>query len=126
MRPGRAAGGSLPGVPVRVFHADDDDLFRHLVGAVLPDDEIAIVGSAASPEETVEGVAREQPDVVLLDQIGGAELVERVRAVAPRTRVIVLSGYHRGDGDRELEACCDGYVVKAPDFGELRAVVLGG
>ena len=113
-------------MPVRVFHADDNDLYRRLVDAVLPDGDIAVVGSAATPQEAVAGVAREQPDVVLLDQIGGAELVEQVRAAAPAARVIVLSGYQPGDGDRAMEACCDAYVVKAADFDELRAVVLGG
>jgi molybdopterin converting factor small subunit len=62
----------------------------------------AVVGSAGDPEEIVEGVLREQPDVVLLDQIGGAALVDRIREAAPGVRVIVLSGHQPGDGDREL------------------------
>ena len=112
---------------VRVFHGDDNDLYRQLVRELLPeDDRIEMVGDAASPDAVVAGVAACQPDVVLLDQIGGAEVVDRVRAAAPGVRVIVLSGYQPGDGDREMEARADGYVVKAADLDAVRVAVLGG
>jgi DNA-binding NarL/FixJ family response regulator len=112
-------------VPVRVFHGDDNEPYRWLVREVLSDAEIAVVGGAGLPDEVVAGVRREQPDVLLLDQIGGAELVDRVRAAASGVRVVVLSGYQPGDGDRALEARADGYVVKGADFEPLRAAVLG-
>ena len=111
---------------VRVFHGDDNDLYRSLVQQVLTEGEIEVIGHAATPDEVVDGARREQPDVVLLDQIGGVDLVRQVRDAVPGVRVIVLSGYQRGDGDRALERCVDGYVVKGADFTELRAVVLGG
>jgi DNA-binding NarL/FixJ family response regulator len=40
-------------------------------------------------------------------------------------RVIVLSGHQPGDGDRELQARADGYVVKDADLESVRAAVLG-
>ena len=112
---------------VRVFHGDDNDLYRQLVRELLPeDDRIEMVGDAASPDAVVAGVAACQPDVVLLDQIGGAEVVDRLREAAPGARVIVFSGYQPGDGDREMEARADGYVVKSADFDAVRVAVLGG
>ncbi len=112
--------------PVRVFHGDDSESYRYLVREVLPDRDLQVVGDAGDPEAIVAGVQESQPDVVLLDQIGGAQLVARLRAVAPGVRVIVLSGHQPGDGDRAMARCVDGYVVKAGDFDEVRAVVLGG
>ena len=112
--------------PVRVFHGDDNEPYRSLVREVLSDGDVTVVGSAGEPDAVVAGVAREQPDVVLLDQMDGAGLVDRIRAAAPGVRVIVHSGHRPGDGDRELEARADGYVVKAGDFDAVRAAVLGG
>ena len=112
---------------VRVFHGDDNDMYRMIVRELLPADErIEMVGDAATPEEVVAGVQDAQPDVVLLDQMGGVELVERVRAVAPAARVIVFSGYQPGDGDAAMARRADGYVVKAADFDAVRVAVLGG
>jgi DNA-binding NarL/FixJ family response regulator len=112
--------------PVRVFHGDDNESYRFLVRECLPDGDLAVVGDAGDPDAIVDGVQRAQPDVVLLDQLGGGELVERIRAAAPGVRVIVLSGYHPGDGDPGLAAGADGYVVKAADFDAVRTAVLGG
>jgi DNA-binding NarL/FixJ family response regulator len=113
-------------VAIRVFHADDSEPFRRLIGELLPDGTtIEMAGSAGSPDEAAAGVAREQPDVVLLDQIDGPELVDRLRGLAPGVRVIVLSGFQPGDGDRELEACADAYLVKGADIEALREAVRG-
>ena len=112
--------------PVRIFHGDDNERYRYLVRECLADADLAIVGDAGDPDGIVDGVRRAQPDVVLLDQLGGGELVDRIRAVAPGVRVILLSGYHPGDGDPELEARADGHVVKAADFDAVRSAVLGG
>ena len=110
---------------VRVFHGDDSDMFRMLVAEVLPDEDIEVCGQAATADEVCEGVRREQPDVVLLDQIGGPELLDRVRDAAPHARIVILSGHLRGDGDREVEARADGYLVKTSDVEAMRAAVRG-
>lgn len=110
---------------LKVFHGDDSDAFRFLVSELLPDDDIVVVGGAATPDAVLDGVAREQPDVVLLDQLGEASLIDGVRARVPGVRVIVLSGHQRGDGDPEFEARADGYLVKTADAAAMRAVVRG-
>ena len=57
-------------MPVRVFHGDDNDAFRLLIETTLPDEGgIEVVGGAGTADEVVAGVEREQPDVVLLDQL---------------------------------------------------------
>jgi DNA-binding NarL/FixJ family response regulator len=114
-------------MPVRVFHADDSEPFRRLIAELLPDGAtIEVVGGGGTPDEVADGVAREQPDVVLLDQLDGADLVDRLRGLVPGVLVLVLSGYQPGDGDPELAARADGYLVKTADVEALRVAVRGG
>jgi DNA-binding NarL/FixJ family response regulator len=115
-------------VTVRVFHGDDSDAYRLLIRETLPaHGDIAVVGGAGTVEEVLAGVARERPDVVLLDQMGGSGVVERLRAVDRRVRVVILSGYEPGHGgDEELERGADAYVVKTADLAVLAAAVRGG
>ena len=85
-----------------------------------------MVGDAGTPDEVVEGVAREQPDVVLLDQMAGAELVDRVRAAVPGVRIVVLSGWPAEAADPALVAAADAYVEKTEPLSALAAAVRGG
>ena len=110
---------------MRVFHADDSEPFRRLIAEVIPDEDIVMVGDAGTPEEVLLGVEREKPDVVLLDQFDGPDLVDRIRAAAPGVRVVVLSGFRQGHGDAELESRADAYLVKTAGIAEMRAAVRG-
>jgi DNA-binding NarL/FixJ family response regulator len=109
---------------VRVYHGDDSESYRHLIREVLAVGDIDIVGGAGTPEGVVEGVEREKPDVVLLDQFGGAPLIEAIRTACPAAKVIVLSGFNPEDGDQELAARADAYVVKSDALTELEGVIL--
>ena len=111
-------------MPVRVFHGDDSESYRHLIREVLAVGDIEIVGGAGTPEGVVEGVEREKPDVVLLDQFGGAALIDAIRAACPAAKVVVLSGYDPEDGDAELAARADEYVIKSDALTELEGVIL--
>jgi DNA-binding NarL/FixJ family response regulator len=113
-------------VALRVFHGDDSEPFRRLIAEVLPDDGIVMCGEGGTPDEVAVGVAREQPDVVLLDQFGGPGLIDRLRELAPGVRVVLLTGYHPGQGDAEIEGRADGYLVKTASADEMRAAVRGG
>ncbi|HEV3000718.1 MAG TPA: response regulator [Solirubrobacteraceae bacterium] len=111
-------------MPVRVFHGDDSEAYRHLIRELLAGGDVEIVGGAGTPEGVVEGVERSKPDVVLLDQFGGAPLIEAIRAACPGAKIIVLSGYDPDDGDRELAAQADEYVIKSEAIVELEGVIL--
>ena len=114
-------------MPVRVFHGDDNDAYRLLIKSTLPDEGgIELVGGAGTADEVVAGVEREQPDVVLLDQLHGGQLIDRLRAAAPSARVVILSGYAAGSGSAELEQGADAYVVKTAPLSEIAAAVRGG
>ena len=111
-------------MPVRVFHGDDSESYRHLIREVLVSPDIEIVGGSGTPEGVVEGVQETKPDLILLDQFGGKPLIEALREACPTARIIVLSGYNPEDGDEDLAAAADEYVVKSDALTELEGVVL--
>jgi DNA-binding NarL/FixJ family response regulator len=115
--------------PIRVFLVDDVRELRMLLRLELEEDpRIEVVGEAADGLEGVEGVARVQPDVVLLDlsmpNMDGLEAIPLMRERAPGARLVVLSGHQAGRVS--LEALSQGatrYVDKAADFETLRSAV---
>ena len=109
---------------VRVFHGDDSESYRHLIREVLASSEIEIVGGSGTPEGVVEGVQETKPDLILLDQFGGASLIQAIREACPAAKVIVLSGYDPEDGDKDLAAAADQYVIKSDALNELESVIL--
>lgn len=52
---------------------------------------------SADPIEALEQVTRKQPDLLITDlrmpDLDGLELMERTKAISPRTRVILLTAY---------------------------------
>jgi DNA-binding NarL/FixJ family response regulator len=110
---------------IRVLHADDSESYRRLLRVLLAGDEaIELVGEAGDADELLAALPAARPDVVLLDQLGGCDLLDRVRAAAPGAAVVVLSGFAAADDPSGLAARADGYVVKSPVVDELRACVL--
>jgi CheY-like chemotaxis protein/HPt (histidine-containing phosphotransfer) domain-containing protein len=85
-----------PPAPVRVVLAEDDQVARIAVRAMLEcADWIQFVGDAAGAEEAVELAAVERPDVVVLDWImpggTGRETVRRILRHSPGTLIVVLT-----------------------------------
>lgn len=84
--------------PIRVFLCDDVKAFRALMRFVLEEDpDIQVVGEAADGRAGVDGVAKEKPDVVLLDLsmpvLDGLEAIPLMLDVSPGTKIIGLSGF---------------------------------
>jgi DNA-binding NarL/FixJ family response regulator len=81
---------------IRVALADDHNLVRSGIRALLerlPD--VEVVGEASNGREALELIAREKPDLALLDigmpELNGLETAPRVARESPRTRVVFLS-----------------------------------
>ena len=85
--------------PITVLLVDDHEVVRSGMRAYLGSHPaFQVVGEAASGQEAVRLVESLIPDVVLMDlvmpQMDGVEATRRVRAVSPRTQVVVLTSYH--------------------------------
>lgn len=85
--------------PITILLVDDHEVVRHGVRAFLETmPEFDVVAEAGSGEEALELVGEHIPDVVLMDLIlpgmDGVETTRRVKALSPRTQVVVLTSYH--------------------------------
>jgi len=116
--------------PIRLVLVDDHRVVRQGLRSYLEAfGDIEVVGEASSGEELLEEIERWLPDVLLLDLlmpggIDGIETTRRVRAITPRTQVVVLTAY--SDEARVLAALragAIGYVRKEAESEVLLAAV---
>jgi len=105
-------------MPVRLALVDDHALVREGLSLVLArEPDFEVVGQASNAAEVAELVARELPDVVLVDLampgVSGFTVCAEIRARHPKTAVLVVS-QHREDEyiAQALEAGARGYVLK--------------
>ena len=121
---------------IRVLVVDDHIVVRSGIEQVLATtDDIEIVGLAPDGQRAVEMVQALKPDVVLMDLsmpvMDGVEATRRIRALAPDTKVVVLTSF--SDQARIMDAMAagaEGYLLKHADPGQImdaiRSVVTGG
>ena len=119
----------------RLLVVDDVPLFRAGLSSALKDAGFEIVAEAGDAEAAVTAAEKHQPDLVLLDILmpgmSGLEVVEKITAVAPDTRVVLLTA---SESEEDLlvgvKAGARGYVTKDAPFdalvGALTAVESGG
>lgn len=118
-----------------VLVVDDVDLFRTGLAAALEREGFEVVGEADDAEEAISEAESLQPELVLLDilmpGISGLDAVEKIRAVSPGSRVVMLSASESEEDLLEcIKAGARGYLVKDAPFGELatslHSVAAGG
>lgn len=108
----------MPGGLVRVLVADDHALLRSGLRRLLAYETwLELVGEAADGRETAQLVEQLRPDVLLLDlhmpRTNGLDLIRRLRARCPATRIVVMTGYAETAALREaLSAGVAGVLLK--------------
>jgi len=114
---------------VRVLLADDHELVRAGVRRVLESvPGVEVVGEAARGDETLEMLARLEPDVLLLDLNmpggDGFEVLRRARDAAGGTRIVVLSLHVQAEYvARAVREGADGYLSKDLAVQELHDAI---
>lgn len=117
------AGPTAAGI--RVMLVDDHPLWRTAVRAMLERDPgFAVVAEAEDGPSAIDIAADQRPDVVLMDLhlpgLTGAEAAGRIIAVAPDTRVLMLSASgDEGDVFDAVRAGAVGYVLKSGSPDEI-------
>jgi DNA-binding NarL/FixJ family response regulator len=96
---------------------DDPMVITGIKGILQAADDIDVVGSAASGEESIAAAALHYPDVVLMDirmpGIGGIEATQRLLNSVRPPRVVALTSMSSDDYlFRALEAGAVGYLLK--------------
>lgn len=109
---------------IRVAVVDDHPLYRHgVVQAFQSSDRFEVLGEGATAGDAIGLVAREAPDLLLLDlQLpgGGLEAAEAILAVPGRTKIVILSVVE--DMARVVQAFrigVSGYLLKGISASEL-------
>ena len=109
---------------LRVLLVDDHDLFRTGLRTLLEEQGVQVVGEAGNGAEAVRAVRELAPDVVVMDLnmpgMSGSDATRQIAAVAPLTRVLVLT---ISDQDADvleaiLAGAC-GYLLKDATIDEL-------
>jgi DNA-binding NarL/FixJ family response regulator len=122
--------------PIRIFVVDDHEMVRRGVRDLAAElEEIEVVGDADRASTALEGIARTEPDVALLDvrlpDENGIELCREVRSQHPGVRCLMFTSY--SDDEALLNAImagASGYLLKFTSGDELveaiQTVAAGG
>jgi DNA-binding NarL/FixJ family response regulator len=110
-------------VSIRVVLVDDMVELRALIRVTLERSErFVVVGNAGNGREAIDVVGATQPDLVLLDVsmpiMDGLEALPQLCAIAPATKVVILSGFSEARlGAEAASAGAAAYLEKglAPD-----------
>ena len=114
---------------IRVVVVDDHAVVRSGLELFLATTgDIEVAGSAADGVEAVEVIARERPDVVIMDlsmpNVDGVEATRRITVDHPDSRVLVLTSF--SDQTRIMDALsagADGYLLKDAEPEAIAAAV---
>jgi DNA-binding NarL/FixJ family response regulator len=107
----------MQGDEIRVVVVDDHELFRGGMVQLLREHGINVVGEAAMAAPAIKLACELNPDVVLIDLnmpgISGIEATQRLHAMAPLVRVLVLTVVADEHAVTEaLLAGASGYLLK--------------
>ena len=115
---------------IRILLVDDHPVVRLGLRALFDqEDDLTVVGEAATPDEAIAAVRDRRPDLVLMDlQLGragnGADVTHTIRSLPDPPPVLILTNYDT-DGDiiRSIEAGASGYLLKGAPPDELLLAV---
>ncbi|MBI1733909.1 MAG: response regulator transcription factor [Candidatus Rokubacteria bacterium] len=120
---------------LRILLADDHQILRHSLRALLEREGLEVVAEAEDGERAVELVASARPDVAVLDlsmpRLNGIEAARAIARAGSGARVVLLT-VHREEHYvlAALKAGIMGYVLKTQAAGDLllaiREVADGG
>lgn len=110
--------------PIRVVLADDHAMVRKGIRDFLEEGGIRVVAEAADGEEAIASIAREQPNMALLDiqmpRVSGLEAARRIRKEFPEVRVLMLTAYEDEPYIlAAIQAGVSGYLLKTASSEEL-------
>jgi|AGTN01.1.fsa_nt_gi Response regulator containing a CheY-like receiver domain and an HTH DNA-binding domain len=115
-------------VPIRILIAEDQQLVRQGLAALLKAEDVQIVGEAEDGAAAVEIARSLKPDIVLMDlsmpELDGVEATRRIKRASPQVRVLVLTVANCERRVAEaLAAGADGYALKKLGHDELMTAI---
>jgi DNA-binding NarL/FixJ family response regulator len=84
-------------MPIRLLVCDDHEVIRTGLACLFAGTDIQIVAEAANGKDAIKAALKDKPDVILLDirmpDGDGLATLEKLRAKAPESKVVMLSTY---------------------------------
>ena len=111
--------------PIRVLIVDDHPVVRFgLCSMLASESRIVVTGTSESAKEALLAMAKEPPDVVLMDlrmpELEGAQAILEVKRAQPEVRILVLTNYEsEEDILGALRAGATGYLLKGTPQEEI-------
>ena len=115
--------------PIRVLLADDDDLMRAGLRAVLSSDGgVEVVGEASNGRDAIAAARSSGPAVVLMDvrmpDLDGIAATRELALAAPAAKVVILTTFEQDDYIfGALQAGASGFLLKRASPEELLAAI---
>jgi two-component system, NarL family, response regulator DesR len=113
---------------IRLLIADDEDLLRGALSSLLAmEDDLDVVGEAATSTDAVRLAREHRPDIAVLDlempPADGLRAAEEIRAELP-TRIVLVTRHARpGVLRRALAAGVSGFVPKTTPAARLAEII---
>ncbi|NFV80230.1 response regulator [Magnetospirillum aberrantis] len=115
-------------MPIRILIAEDQQLVRQGLAALLKAEDVEVVGEAEDGEAAVSMARSLRPDIVLMDLsmpvLDGVEATRRIKRMASQIKVLILTVANCERRVAEaLAAGADGYALKKLGHDELMAAI---
>jgi DNA-binding NarL/FixJ family response regulator len=110
---------------IKIAIVEDDLRFRHSLRRVIESKPgLACIAEYGTAAETLERIARDLPEVVLMDlnlpDASGADVTARIKSQLPDISVVILTVYNDADHIfKALRAGADGYLLKQATATEI-------
>lgn len=114
---------------INIIIADDHQLFRNGIKALIKSDEnFRIVGEASDAQELLDLLPKKKADVLLLDislpSGSGLEILEKVKTRFPDLKCVMLTMHEEKQYVMQsLKKGADGYLLKESDESELKDAI---
>ena len=113
--------------PISVLVVDDEELIARSCGQILAGEGYGVACETRA-KAALEAVRRSRPDIVLTDlmlpDVNGMELLREILALAPRTLVVVITGFATVDSSVEaMRAGAYDYIPKPFTATQLRVLI---
>lgn len=119
----------VPDAATKVLIVDDDEEIRFIADYALRDMGFSTM-TTADPDEVMNIIAAEKPDIVLTDalmpKMDGRELCKQIKLRHPNVKVVVMTSLYtaqryKAEAHRVFHA--DDYLAKPIDFAKLEGVL---
>ncbi|MEO2021254.1 MAG: response regulator transcription factor [Pirellulaceae bacterium] len=116
-------------MPIRLLIADDHELVRSGLTAMLEGTEIQIIAQATNADETLALALHHRPDVILMDirmpPRDGLLIIEKIRESCAESQVVVFSTYDNPTYvARSIAMGASDYVLKGANRHQLTTAIL--